>query len=143
MIRRRSRNGNTGALTVPLAMVDTWLLLVGITVIKAEFDIAKIPLPELMVIQDRKATGEASPALTITILSSGELQFGDVPISIADVAAAIKAEPDNSRPVKLNLETNDDGQGNTTAFLQLVRELSQVGLGHRINIPVKKRQISE
>lgn len=132
MIRRRNRDRNAGALTVPLAMVDVWLLLLIVTIVQAVFGVDKVRLPELVRVAPSEVKSNAEPGLQVTLMANGDVTFDGESIPLENLSARITAEPD--RPVELSVEMDEDGRGASQALIQILQDLSTAGVGDRVQV---------
>ncbi len=138
MIPRNNHRSQTGALSVPLSMIDVAWLVLMFALVQAEFLVESVALPDLLRTEVAAATEQGKASSQIALHKNGEVTYQGEPIALEEVPARINAESDQSRPVLLSIETNDA----TQALVQLMHDLSQSGMGHRVQVQYAKPKAS-
>jgi len=123
-------------------MIDVAWLVLMFALVQAQFLVDSVTLPNLVRTEEAAAAGQDKAGSQIALHKSGEMTYQGQPIALEEVPVRIKEEPDQTRPVLLSIETNEQGQGATQALVQLMHDLSQSGVGHRVQVQYAKLKAS-
>lgn len=142
MKRRRNNSSRAGALAVPLSMIDVAWLVLMFALIQAQFLIESVPLPNILRAEPSVGVSQDKAASQIALHISGEVTYQGESLALEELPDQIKSEPDQARPVLLSIER--DGEGRISDQLpQLLHDLSQSGVGHRVQVQYAKTKTSD
>lgn len=133
MKRRHDNNSRSAKTAFPTSMIDVVLMVLAVTLIQAQFLVKSVPLPNIVRTEPPAATAGDKIASQIVLRVSGQVTYQGDPIAMEELPARIKSEPDQAHPVLLSIER--DGEGRISDQLpQLLHDLSDSGVGHRVQI---------
>jgi len=123
-------------------MIDVAWLVLMFALIQAQFLVESVPLPNIVHAEPSTSVAQDKVGSQIALHISGEVSYQGNPIALGELPAQIKSEPDQARPVLLSIERDVEGRI-SDQLPQLLHDLSQSGVGHRVQVQYAKGKSSE
>lgn len=142
MKRQHNNSSRVGALAVPLSMIDVAWLVLMFALIQAQFLVESVPLPNIVRAEASATPVQGTTGSQIALHISGEVTYQGESVALEEVPARIKSERDQTTPVLLSIEQDEDRRISAN-LPQLLHDLSQSGVGHRVRVQYAKPKASE
>lgn len=125
-----------GGLSLPLPMIDVFALVLLFTLLKSQFLIDRIPLPSMP--PSPTPTPELpKQGIQIAVRANGEILLQGNKTAIEHIVSKVKATEDDSLPIFVSIETDQNGLGHTEHLFRLQRALSDANVQNPVNALIK------